>query len=68
MMHQIRKMVGVVIAISRGLVAPSHMLETFSMRKVETPKAPGLGLVLEQPHFVSYNRKYGNDGIHKASY
>jgi len=34
---------------------------------VETPKAPGLGLVLEQPHFVSYNSRFGTDGIHKVN-
>lgn len=31
--------------------------ETFGPAKLNIPKAPALGLLLEQPHFDSYNRK-----------
>jgi tRNA U38,U39,U40 pseudouridine synthase TruA len=30
--------------------------------QTDVPRAPGLGLLLEQCHFESYNRKYGHDG------
>ena len=30
------------------------------------PKAPGLGLILNQVHYDGYNKKYGSDGLHEA--
>ena len=32
---------------------------------MDIPKAPGVGLMLEEIHFYNYNKKYGDDGIHK---
>ena len=34
-------------------------------RRVDIPKAPGLGLMLDKLHYDSYNRKFGNDGMHQ---
>ncbi|XP_060105681.1 pseudouridylate synthase 1 homolog [Heteronotia binoei] len=66
MMHQIRKMIGLVIAIVKGY-APEAILErSWGEEKVDVPKAPGLGLVLERVHFEKYNRRFGNDGLHEA--
>lgn len=62
MMHQIRKMIGLAMSITRGLAPSSLLLEALSHSKVCTPKAPGLGLVLEQPHYDNYNKKFGQDG------
>lgn len=65
MTHQIRKMVGLVVAIVKGY-APEDVLErSWGEAKVDVPKAPGLGLVLERVHFERYNRRYGNDGLHE---
>ncbi|ELK14238.1 tRNA pseudouridine synthase A [Pteropus alecto] len=51
MTHQIRKMVGLVVAIAKGY-APEDVLErSWGEAKVDVPKAPGLGLVLERVHF-----------------
>ncbi|XP_014400836.1 PREDICTED: tRNA pseudouridine synthase A, mitochondrial, partial [Myotis brandtii] len=48
MTHQIRKMVGLVVAIVKGY-APEDVLErSWGEAKVDVPKAPGLGLVLER--------------------
>ncbi|EDO48717.1 predicted protein, partial [Nematostella vectensis] len=58
-LHQIRKMIGLVIAVVRG-VAPSS---TFDL--IDIPKAPALGLVLDTVHFDAYNKKFGNDGLHE---
>ncbi|KAJ6656652.1 hypothetical protein lerEdw1_003539 [Lerista edwardsae] len=66
MMHQIRKMIGLVIAIVKGYAAESVMERSWGEEKVDVPKAPGLGLVLEQVHFEKYNRRFGNDGLHEA--
>lgn len=36
----------------------------FSTERIDVPKAPGLGLLLEQVHYDKYNRRYGGDGVH----
>ncbi|XP_074868959.1 pseudouridylate synthase 1 homolog isoform X2 [Carettochelys insculpta] len=63
MMHQIRKMIGLVIAVMKGYAPESIMERSWGEEKVNIPKAPGLGLVLEKTHFDSYNRRFGNDGL-----
>uniref|UniRef100_A0A8C3BU94 Pseudouridylate synthase 1 homolog n=1 Tax=Cairina moschata TaxID=8855 RepID=A0A8C3BU94_CAIMO len=65
MMHQIRKMIGLVIAIVKGYAAESIIERSWGEEKVDVPKAPGLGLVLERVHFEKYNRRFGNDGLHE---
>ncbi|KFW78309.1 hypothetical protein N305_06837, partial [Manacus vitellinus] len=65
MMHQIRKMIGLVIAIVKGYAAESILERSWGEEKVDVPKAPGLGLVLERGHFEKYNRRFGNDGLHE---
>ncbi|XP_038659791.1 tRNA pseudouridine synthase A [Scyliorhinus canicula] len=66
MMHQIRKMIGLVIAVVRGYAAESIMARSWGEEKVDVPKAPGLGLVLDTVHFEKYNNRFGNDGVHEA--
>ncbi|KYO39556.1 tRNA pseudouridine synthase A, mitochondrial [Alligator mississippiensis] len=65
MMHQIRKMIGLVIAVVKGYTAESIMERSWGEEKVDVPKAPGLGLVLERVHFEKYNKRFGNDGLHE---
>jgi len=67
MLHQIRKMMGAVIAVMRG-VAPDNFLETALSKKlvVNVPTAPELGLFLQECVFESYNKKHGN--IHGESF
>ncbi|KAL0269353.1 UNVERIFIED_CONTAM: hypothetical protein PYX00_007116 [Menopon gallinae] len=64
MMHQIRKMVSVILAVARGIVDENDIPKFFLKDKRMVPKAPGLGLFLEEAHFDGYNRKYGSDGTH----
>lgn len=64
MMHQIRKMIGLIIAVSRGYVKEDIFNKAFSLEKVNIPRAPGLGLMLEFVHYDRYNNRYGNDGVH----
>ena len=47
MIHQIRKMVGLVIAIVRGFAPETTLVEAFQKGKVDIPRAPALGLLLE---------------------
>lgn len=64
MMHQIRKMIGLIIAISRGQVQEDIFSKVFSLENVNIPRAPGLGLMLEFVHYDRYNNRYGDDGVH----
>ncbi|KAJ1642410.1 tRNA pseudouridine synthase 1 [Coemansia erecta] len=57
MLHQIRKMVGLVVLMARAGAPLSLIDALFNGPRVNVPKAPGLGLLLEQPVFDSYNRK-----------
>lgn len=54
MMHQIRKMIGLVIAVMKGYAGEEVMERSWGEEKVDVPKAPGLGLVLERVHFDRY--------------
>lgn len=64
MLNQIRKMVGMTIAIVRGNCGVEVIDKTWEAGRVDVPKAPALGLCLDRPHYDSYNRRYGDDGIH----
>ncbi|KAG5840658.1 hypothetical protein ANANG_G00191060 [Anguilla anguilla] len=65
MMHQIRKMIGLVIAVVKGYAKESIQERSWGEEKVDIPKAPGLGLVLEKVHFEKYNKRFGDDGVHE---
>ncbi|KAK9762056.1 tRNA pseudouridine synthase 1 [Basidiobolus ranarum] len=57
MIHQIRKMVGLVILMARTNNPLSLMDRTFEEKKINIPKAPGIGLLLEKPVFGAYNKR-----------
>ena len=67
MMHQIRKMVGMVALVVRCGCDPARIRETFRNVDASIPKAPALGLLLERPVFDSYNdgpaKKFERDPI-----
>ncbi|XP_068191200.1 pseudouridylate synthase 1 homolog [Antennarius striatus] len=65
MMHQIRKMIGLVIAVMKGYVTDDVIERSWGQAKVDVPKAPGLGLVLDRVHFERYNKRFGGDGLHE---
>ncbi|KAF8587908.1 pseudouridine synthase [Ramaria rubella] len=56
MLHQ-RKMVCALVLSCRTGTPPKILKEMFGPHKVVVPKAPALGLLLEQPLFESYNKK-----------
>ncbi|OTF81015.1 tRNA pseudouridine synthase A, mitochondrial-like protein [Euroglyphus maynei] len=64
MLHQIRKMIGLAVAIMRGHVNQDIIERSFLVDRIDIPMAPALGLMLEEVHFEQYNKKYGGDGIH----
>lgn len=65
MLHQIRKMIGLAIAIIKGFTNVDVITRAFGLDQIDVPIAPGLGLLLEDVHYEKYNRKYGGDGIHE---
>ncbi|CAH8567154.1 unnamed protein product [Schistosoma margrebowiei] len=65
MLHQIRKMIGLALAVLRGYATEAVFDIVFSKERVDIPKAPGLGLMLNRVDFSQYNTKYQNDGIHQ---
>lgn len=65
MMHQIRKMIGLAIAVVKGFATEDHIKRSMEEPYMDVPKAPGLGLMLEEVHFDRYNRRYGGDGHHE---
>lgn len=59
MLHQIRKMIGATIAVVRNLMYKSDIQKSFEKYRMDIPKAPGNGLLLEQVHYERYDKKYG---------
>jgi len=59
MIHQIRKMVGLVIARAGGHCDEDHWERAFNNVFEDIPKVPGNGLVLRQVHYDTYNADYG---------
>ena len=57
MMHQIRKMVGMVAMLVRCGAPLERLTEAMTLDTVNIPKAPACGLLLERPVFDNYNAK-----------
>lgn len=57
MLHQIRKMISLVVLSCRSNASPQLIPETYGPKQIQIPKAPSLGLLLEQPQFGTYNLK-----------
>ena len=73
MLHQIRKMIGMTLTILRGFQKKSDIARSFESTRVralkyfsanlyslqmDVPRAPGLGLILEQVHYHNYDKLY----------
>ncbi|KAH9810185.1 pseudouridine synthase [Melampsora americana] len=57
MLHQIRKMIGLIILLCRTRTPSTLIPELYGPVRVRIPKAPGLGLILHHPHFDGYNKR-----------
>ncbi|KAF7722060.1 tRNA pseudouridine synthase 1 [Apophysomyces ossiformis] len=62
MLHQIRKMISMAMLAVRSNTPLSIISKTFGSTKINIPKAPALGLLLEQPVFDSYNQHVTEKG------
>lgn len=66
MMYQIRKMIGLILAVIREVIDASIFDAMFKREnEINCPTAPGLGLVLNRQHFDEYDRHYGSDGSYE---
>lgn len=67
MMHQIRKMVGMMTLLVRCGADVNRIKDSYGPDKFSIPKVPGLGLLLERPVFDSYNElqatKHGREKL-----
>ncbi|KAK3703629.1 tRNA pseudouridine synthase 1 [Vermiconidia calcicola] len=72
MMHQIRKMIGMITLLVRCGSDINTMHDSFGSEKYSIPKVPGLGLLLERPVFDSYNNlqapKHGREKLEFGKY
>ncbi|KAI9487007.1 MAG: pseudouridine synthase [Benjaminiella poitrasii] len=57
MIHQIRKMIAMAILCVRTNTPLSIIPKTFEKNKINIPKAPALGLLLDRPVFQCYNKR-----------
>ena len=48
MLHQIRKMIGMAIAVVRGDADESVITDSWNTDRIDIPRAPGLGLMLDE--------------------
>uniref|UniRef100_A0A669CPN0 Pseudouridine synthase 1 n=1 Tax=Oreochromis niloticus TaxID=8128 RepID=A0A669CPN0_ORENI len=51
--------------VVKGYAKEEVMERSWGQEKVDVPKAPGLGLILERVHFDRYNKRFGGDGLHE---
>jgi tRNA pseudouridine38-40 synthase len=56
MLNQIRKMLGVVVAVARGAFKPEMIEETFGIERWAIPKLPGDGLMLDKVEYTAWMR------------
>ncbi|KAI0229540.1 tRNA pseudouridine synthase 1 [Massospora cicadina] len=63
MLHQIRKMVAMVVMLVRSETPLSVLSHAFKEPKMKIPMVPGLGLLLERPIFDSFNAKLGKSEV-----
>jgi len=71
MMHQIRKMISMVALIVRCGCHEGRIQDSYLPQRLNVPKAPSLGLLLERPVFDAYNEKllgFGREAIDFGKY
>ena len=64
MLHQIRKMVGLAVAVVRGVAPETAIAHALDPRhRFKTPIAPDVGLFLDESIFDSYNQRWSDRGM-----
>ncbi|SCV01220.1 LAMI_0G10088g1_1 [Lachancea mirantina] len=57
MLHQIRKMISMATLVTRCSCPADRITESYGAQKINIPKAPALGLLLECPVYEGYNKR-----------
>ncbi|AAS53269.2 AFL105Cp [Eremothecium gossypii ATCC 10895] len=57
MLHQIRKMISMATLVARCNCSPERIAQSYGPQKINIPKAPALGLLLESPVYEGYNKR-----------
>lgn len=68
MLHQIRKMIAMASLVVRTGCPLDRINEAFGADKVNIPKAPALGLLLEQPVYEGYNKRLQDFGYKEINF
>ncbi|AET37939.1 pseudouridine synthase PUS1 Ecym_2190 [Eremothecium cymbalariae DBVPG len=71
MLHQIRKMISMATLITRCGCPISRISQAYGPQKINIPKAPALGLLLEFPVYDGYNKRleeFGYEPINFSKY
>ena len=54
------------IAVVRGQASKETIDKSWESMRIDIPRAPGLGLMLDEIHYERYNKRFANDGIHES--
>ncbi|CCE63369.1 hypothetical protein TPHA_0E02790 [Tetrapisispora phaffii CBS 4417] len=68
MLHQIRKMISMATLITRCGCPLERIDASFGPQKINIPKAPALGLLLESPVFEGYNKRLETFGYNPIDF
>lgn len=68
MLHQIRKMVAMAALVVRANAPIERIKEAFGPKRINIPKAPSLGLLLERPVYDGYNSRLGEFGYEPINF
>ncbi|TPX68399.1 hypothetical protein SpCBS45565_g03168 [Spizellomyces sp. 'palustris'] len=70
--YQVRKMMAMAIMVIRTNTPRSIVANSFGYAKIEIPEAPAMGLILDEPHYDTFNsdceRRSDPKGIHFDKY
>ncbi|SCU98075.1 LADA_0H10418g1_1 [Lachancea dasiensis] len=71
MLHQIRKMISMATLVTRCACPTDRITDAYKPQRINIPKAPALGLLLECPVYEGYNKRlqdFGYNGIDFGKY
>ncbi|ANZ74001.1 BA75_00852T0 [Komagataella pastoris] len=68
MLHQIRKMIAMAALVVRTGCPLERISEAFQSSRINIPKAPALGLLLEQPVYEGYNTRLKAFGYNELTF
>ncbi|EDO14442.1 hypothetical protein Kpol_228p5 [Vanderwaltozyma polyspora DSM 70294] len=68
MLHQIRKMISMATLVTRCGCPVSRISQAYGPQKINIPKAPALGLLLESPVFEGYNKRLEKFGYNPIDF